>query len=328
MARRHRLLAQEMRVFLNSGGVYSKHEFCMIPFQKLNLSKLKLDGIVTFDTKLGSCSAQEIIATLLLHQQNPLTMQRVINDLAAHWNWWDGFVSGPALPTTDQGADPGSLACLRDLWTGWNADTLYILAPNAITARSLRALAQGWNCTRIDVYPIRFRFEQLFKRSRIRGQHLVIAHWQRTVFMAEEMDFGRTYDPTSPQFDRLPQLSECSPQLLAAGLFLRHGSEKLHAPSILDDLQANSQLWYSFVSGPQLPSADIELEHCLRGLCGLPDNFSVDCLYIWSRSRAAAEQLQVLSQRWRCKSATILTSPETAKLLALPKGPPVVVVSW
>ena len=311
---------------MNSSSVYPEYEFCMIPFQKLNFLKLELDGIVTFDTKLGSCSAQEIIATLMLHQQNPLTMQRVLNDLAAHWKWWDGFVSGPALPTTDQGADPGSLGCLRDLWTGWNADTLYILAPNAITARSLGTLAQGWNCTHIDCYPI--RFEKLFKRSRIKGQHLMVAHWQRNIFLTEEMDFSATYELTSPQFDRLPKLRECSPQVLAAGLFLRHGSDKLHAPSILDDLQANPHLWYSFVAGPQLPSADIELEHCLKGLCGLPDNFSIDCLYIWSRSQAGAEQLQILSQRWRCKFATILTSPETAKLLALPKGPPIVIVTW
>jgi hypothetical protein len=307
-------------------GVYPDDLIFMTPFQKLPLANLQLNGIVSFEAKLGSCSAQEIISTLMLHQQNPLIMQRVLSDLAAHRNWWDGFVSGPTLPTTDQGPDPGSLACLRDLWTGWNADTLYLLAPNASTARSLRALAQGWNCTHIDVYPI--HFEKLFTRARVRGQHLVIAHWDRTVFMTEEMNFSATYGSTSPQFDRLPQLSECSPQLLAAGLFLRHGSEKLHAPSILDDLQANSQLWYSFVSGPQLPNANIELEHCLRGLCGLPDNFSIDCLYIWSRSRVAAEQLQVLSERWRCKSATILTSPETAKLLALPKGPPIVVVAW
>jgi hypothetical protein len=298
----------------------------MTPFQKLPLANLQLNGIVSFEAKLGSCSAQEIISTLMLHQQNPLIMQRVLSDLAAHRNWWDGFVSGPALPATDQGPDPGSLACLRDLWTGWNADTLYLLAPSASTARSLRTLAQGWNCTQIDVYPI--HFEKLFTRARVRGQHLVVAHWQRTVYMVEEMNFSATYESTSPQFDRLPQLSECSPQLLAAGLFLRHGSEKLHAPSILDDLQANSQLWYSFLAGPQLPNANIELEHCLRGLCGLPDNFSIGCLYIWSRSRVAAEQLQVLSERWRCKSATILTSPETAKLLALPKGPPIVVVAW
>lgn len=100
----------------------------MIPFQKIPLTKLQLNGIVSFDVPLGSCSAQEIIATLMLHQQAPLTMQRVLNDLAIHWKWWDGFVSGPALPTTDQGADPGALVCLRNLWTGWNANTLYVLA--------------------------------------------------------------------------------------------------------------------------------------------------------------------------------------------------------
>ena len=296
----------------------------MIPFQKISLTEVQLSGIVSFDAPLGSCSAQEIIATLMLHQPAPLTMQRVLNDLAVHRQWWDGFVPGPGLPPTHQGAAPGSLVCLRDLWTGWNVNTLYILAPDASATRSIVKARQGWGCADMVSYPIHFKKPS----SRVKGQYLVIARWQPTVSLTEEMDFATTYDLSAPQFDHLPRLSECSPQVLIAGLFLRHGSERLHAPTILTDLQANSDLWYSFVAGPRLPSTNMELEDYWSSLCGLPDYFWVNCLYIWSRSQAAAEQLKRLSQNWRCQSATILGSPETARLLAIPKGPPVVVVSW
>ncbi|MGI0484879.1 hypothetical protein ACN4EK_05525 [Pantanalinema rosaneae CENA516] len=296
----------------------------MLPFQKISLTELQLNGITSFDVPLGSCSAQEIIATLMLHHSAPLIIQRVLNDLTTHLNCWNSFLLGPGLPSTNQGADLGTLVCLRDLWTGWNANTLYILVPNAPAARSLVKARQGWGCSDVVYYPIHFRNHS----SQIKGQYLVMARWQQTVFLTEEMNFATTYNLSSPQFDPLLPLGECSPQALVAGLFLQHGSQRLHAPTILDDLQANSELWYSFVAGPRLPSTNMEIEDCLSSLCGLPDYFWIDSLYVWSRSRAAAEELQILSHQWKCRSATILDSPETARLLAIPKGPPIIVISW
>lgn len=298
----------------------------MDAFQKVPLSTLELDGIVDLDTKLGSCSAQEILATLMLHSHDPIKMQQVLNALNADHERWDSFAMGPALPRNNQIADPGTLACLRDLWTGWNANTLYLLTPDAQTARSFKALAKGWECTDIAIYPPRFaRYLTNIRTSR---SHLVSIYWQKTVYFTEEMDFSATYDLAPLQFEYLQPLHQCSPQGLVAGLFLRYGRERIHAPTILQDLQAHSQLWYSFVVGPALPTMHTELANCLRGLSTLPDYYWIDCLYLWSRSLGAAEQLRALSQNWRCKSVDILDRPETARLLALPKGPPIVVVSW
>lgn len=298
----------------------------MMSFQKVPLANLELNGIVDLNAKLSSCTAQEIVATLMLHSHHSSTMQRVLNDLNAHQQWWDSFVIGPALPTRSQIADPGTLAGLRDLWAGWNCDTLYLLSPDINAVRSLKALAQGWGCTDLTVYPS--QLSRYCTGMRTRRCHLVSAQWQRAVFLTEEMDFSATYDLAPFQIEQLPQLRDCFPQMLVAGLFLQNGRKHLPAPTALQDLQAHSHLWYSFVVGPVLPNADTELENCLRGLRSLLDYFWIDTLYLWSRSLGAAEQLQTLSQNWRCTSTTILDSPETARLLALPKGPPIVVMSW
>lgn len=263
----------------------------------------------------------------MLQQPDPITMQRVLYDLSCHWNWWDAFVTGPRLPATEQVADPGTLVCLRDLYTGWNTDTLYVLAPNAQRARSLKTLAKGWNCTEVIIHPP--ETVQYLVGKHLRGRSLVSAHWQRPTLLDEEFDFATTYDLTEPlQFDDLPELGKCSPQVLIAGLLLKHGSERFHAPTILKDLQSYPQWWYSFVAGPPLPNSTTGIANCLSGLCSFPDYWWTDCLYIWSRSQEAAIQLKALGQNWSCKIATILDNSETARLLALPKSPPVVVLSW
>lgn len=299
----------------------------MNPFQKRNLSDTGLDGILNIQTDLVHCTAQAIMATLMLHHPDSATMGQVLRDLSHQPDWWDAFVMGPPLPTTDQAADPAALVCLRDLGVEWNTNTLYVLARSHQSARSLKTLAQTWNCTQTAILPTQLTAHLLGRRRR---QSLVIAYWQqRSRFMTEEIDFATAYDLTQPpQFDQLPQLGECSPQLLMAGLLLRHSSQRVCAPTILQDLQTHWQWWYSFVWGPALPNAETGLANRLQVLCGLPNVWSGDCLYLWARNRHAAIGLQNLSQSWACKTATILDSPETARLLAIPKGPLVVMVSW
>jgi len=298
----------------------------MVSFQKGSLTNLELNGIVDLNAKLGSCTAQEIVATFMLHSHHSSTMQQVLNDLNTHQQWWDSFVMGPVLPTRSQIADRSTLAGLRDLWAGWNCDTLYLLSPNINAVRSLRTLAKGWGCTDITVYSP--QLSRYYIGIRTRKCHLVSAWWQRTVVCTEEMDFSATYDLAPFQIEQLPQLRDCSPQMLVAGLFLRNGRKHLPASTVLQDLQAHSHLWSSFAVGPVLPNANTELENCLRGLRSLPDYFWIDALYLWAQSLTAAKQLQTLSHNWRCTSTTILDNPETARLLALPKGPLIVVVSW
>lgn len=265
---------------------------------------------------------------LMLQQPNPITMQQVLSDLSRHPDYWDAFVTGPRWPTTEQVADPGTLVCLRDLFIGWNTDTLYVLAPTAQRARSLKTLAKGWNCTEVMIHSAE-SVQHLVGKYLLRGQSLVSAYWQCPALVHEEFDFDTTYDLAEPvQFDGLPELGKCSPQVLMAGLLLKHGSEKFHAPTILKDLQSHPQWWYSFIAGPALPNSTTGIANRLSGLRGFPDYWWTDCLYLWSRSQDAAIQLKALGQNWSCKTATILDSQETARLLALPKSPPVVVLSW
>jgi hypothetical protein len=158
--------------------------------------------------------------------------------------------------------------------------------------------------------------------------HLLVARWERTLFPTQEMDFTTTYGATPQGFEQSQRLSACSPQSLMARLLLRRSIEERRALKIMDDLQLHADLWYSFILGPQLPKAEADLANYLRGLFTLPFNYSVDCIYIWSKNSQAAERLKILGQAWECKTATILSSTETARLLALPKGPPIVVISW
>jgi hypothetical protein len=296
----------------------------MVPFQKIPLSNLVINGIVDFSKQIEECSAQEILAALMLHHPNPKLMQRVLTDLSTHQSWWNGFAMGPALPSTKNGADPGSLVYLRDLWIGWGANTLYLLAPFSEQARSLQNLAKTWECTEVKVFPPKLT-RYLLGMPTMR-HHLLVLRWERTVFMVEEVDFATTYGTASQLFEGSLRLSECLPQTLIAGL-LRCELKEGIASRIVDDLYARADLWHSFLPGPQLPSDATELTDCLRVLSTLPTHYSFDCIYIWSRGLEEAETLKRLSQTWNPKATTIFSSPETSRLLALPKGPPVVTIS-
>jgi hypothetical protein len=297
----------------------------MVPFQKIPLSNLVLNGIVNFNKQLEECSSQEILAALMLHHPKPELMKKVLSDLSSHQNCWNSFVMGPSLPSTDRGADPGSLACLRDLWTGWGGNTLYILVPFSDEVRSLQNLAKNWAYT--DIKILTPQFVRFLLGMQTMRHHLLVVYWERAIFLTEEMDFGTTYGFSSQQFDRSLPLSECLPQALVTELLFQWELKKVGSSKIVDGLQTHADLLHSFIAGPQLPKNEAELTNCLRGLSTLPSNYSADCIYVWSRSTEAAEHLKLLSQTWDCKAATILSSPETSRLLAFPKGPPVVVIA-
>lgn len=262
--------------------VHLGYSFPMVPFPKLPLSNLVIDDIVDFSKQLKELSAQEILAALMMHHPNPELMQQILTDLSGHQSWWNGFALGPALPSTKDGADPGSLVCLRDLWTGWGGNTLYLLVPFSNEGRSLQSLAQNWGCTEIKVLPP--KFTSFLVGMRTMRHHLLVVRWERTIFLTEEMDFATTYGFAPQPFDRSLALSECLPQALMTELLLKWDLKKVRTSKIVDALQTHADLWYSFMAGPKLPKNEAELTHCLRVLATLPSGYSADCIYIWSRN--------------------------------------------
>lgn len=106
--------------------------------------------------------------------------------------------------------------------------------------------------------------------------HLLVLRWKRTVFMVEEVDFATTYGTASQPFEGALRLSECSPKTLIAGLL--KCDKEVHTLKIVDDLYAYTDLWHSFIPGPQLPHDATELANCLRGLSTLPTHYSFECI--------------------------------------------------
>jgi hypothetical protein len=213
----------------------------MLPFQKMTLTGLRIEGLVDFNKKLEQCSAQEIIAALMLHHPTPEVMQRVLTDLSIYRDSWNSFFMGAALPSTNKGADPGSLVCLRDLWTGWGGNTLYLLTSFSREARVLQTLARNWGCTEVKVLPP--KLTGFLVGMRTVRHHLLVARWERTLFLTEEMDFATTYGATPQGFEQSLRLSACSPQSLMARLLLKRGLEQRRASKIMDDLQLHADLW-------------------------------------------------------------------------------------
>lgn len=298
----------------------------MDQFQLPLASELELDGIFDLGQPISDCSAQAIMAALMLRQRNPILVQEVLADLSECRDGWKSFVAGPALPKTDAEADPGNLTCLRDLWMGWNTNTLHILARNADTARSLKALAEAWDCSEITIHPPK-RTKRLVGMTR---HSLVSISWEQPTLRREETDFEETYEQfTSPTlFDSLLRLGKCSPQKLMAGLLLRTDAADFPASTILQDLQAQFQWWRSFIVGSPLPNSKMGLSNSLSVLQKLPSCWCNDCLYIWARNNEAALHLKALGQTWSCEAIVTLEGVDAARLLALPDAPPIVVMSW
>ena len=70
---------------------------------------------------------------------NGITGEKVVADLLAHREWWASVI-------VDRVGEEDGLLRLRDLPENyWNADTLYILANDGKSRRSLMHLAAGWN---------------------------------------------------------------------------------------------------------------------------------------------------------------------------------------
>ncbi|MBW4474312.1 MAG: hypothetical protein KME45_28655 [Stenomitos rutilans HA7619-LM2] len=276
---------------------------------------------------LACCTAQEIVAALMLQHHNTRLMQQVLTDLEANAHTWDAFLLAPSLPTVDSSADRGSLMCLRDLQTCWNADTLYILARNANTARSLQTIAQAWNCSDITLYPPK-RMKRL---TGVEGaKRLISTRWHFPENIETRIDFDQIPHPDSPKWvlDEMTVLEECSPQHLMAELMIKADSKCFHAQTILKELQDYSHWWRSFVLAPPLPDTKTGMTNRLNILQQLPTAWRDDCLYIWAWDDTAARNLRLLAQNWYCGEVTAIAGDEAARLLNVPNASPIIVVRW
>lgn len=278
------------------------------------------------------CSAQDLIAALMrqryVHcvpsQTTRSTMERVLQDLETHRSHWQGFVLGPALPTTDWHYASGALVCLRDLGLGWNADTLYILSPDQAAAESMRTIAKHWDATEITTY------------SAARTQHLVAqtgvltaVRWQASVEPAKKTDYLSIYSHEPPiLLEQAQLLQNCSAQSLVAALMRRGQFGRFDPQQVLADLHTHASTWRSFLMGPELPEWGADLEGCLEAMVWLPQEWGGDHLYVWAWDEADAMHLRSLAQRWRCDQTRIIDGIVAAQLLNLPNAAPIVMFRW
>jgi hypothetical protein len=282
------------------------------------------EGLLDFELPLDACSAQEMMAALLLQQRDPLTMGRMLEDLEEHSQLWHSFCSYPAFPTKPRPSQPGTLACLRDMGQGWTANVIYLLAVDQSAAITLSRLARQWPGAKITN-------SSLSQTRRLVGNHdqsrLLMVEWNYPRLAPPELEAIYHLDepPDLIVEDRL--LGRCSTQQLVVGLLLAASGADFYPPMILKDLQAHPQWWYSFLVGPRLIGRNRVQQPPLQVLQQLPDFWSNDCLYIWTRSDEAAKQFQTLSKSWLCE-VEILKSPQASRWLDLPDAPPIVVMSW
>jgi hypothetical protein len=91
---------------------------------------------------LREAAIQEIQLELIRRTQfNAFDGERVYRSLVEHRNLWEAVLFDRLSSRLPGILPPGSLIKLRDLSSNlWNADTLYILTPNAAAARMLAGL--------------------------------------------------------------------------------------------------------------------------------------------------------------------------------------------
>jgi hypothetical protein len=285
-------------------------------------------GFLDLEEPVGICSAQQIVAALMLHQRDRSVVERLLGDLDANQSCWDTFMSGPALPTVSATRDRGILTCLRDIGICWNTTAFYILAPDMTAARALRSKTRRWGCTK----PVIHTTDQTkhWVGEEWEG-FLVSMQWQQSTVNAQDLDFDLIYDavepPTLPDPD--DAVGELSPQALMARLMMGgNQSDRLDAEAAVHDLYDHLVWWRSFVVGPNLHDQKTGNRHRLKSLQWLPNGWHYDCLYIWARDSRSAMHLQKLCRQWGCTEAEIVADSETARLLNLLQAPPIVVASW
>ncbi|WP_143467580.1 hypothetical protein [Leptolyngbya ohadii] len=286
------------------------------------------DTLLDFDLPLGACTAQEISAGLLLWQRDPLTMDRVLQDLGKHSERWHSFFSYPAVPSKPQrNNDPGALTVLRDVGQGWTANTLYLLAIDYAAAAILSQLARQWAGAKATICSLNQTQRLIGSRNQAR---LVIVEWTYPLMDMPEEELEVIYDVDEPP-DLIVEsntIAESSVQQLIAGPMLMTSDPHFHAPTILETLQDNPTWWNSFLMGPRLTGQQPAKYPPLQVLeQQLPRFWCNDCLYIWTRSDQAARQLQQASEHWLCDTK-IISNQRAAHLLNFPQASPIVVMSW
>lgn len=299
----------------------------MVPWLDQDADNEAADGFLDFDLPLGACTAQEIAAALLLRQRDPLTMERVIQDLAAQTEIWHSFFSYPVVPVKPQRDASGVLTCLRDLGQGWTANTLYLLAIDHRAAATLSQLARQWTGAKVTLCT-------LSQTRRLTGSkdqsRLVMVEWAYPELETSKPEF-EAIDALEESPELLVEshpIAECSVQQLVAGLMLATSDPHFHPPSILETLQNHPEWWHSFLLGPRLTGQSPATSPPLRVLQQqLPEFWCNDCLYVWARSDRAAEQLQAASEAWLC-DVKIIREQQAARLLHFPQASPIVVMSW
>lgn len=274
---------------------------------------------------IGSCSAQDLAAALMLHHRDRARMERILLDLACNRENWRAFVLGPALPTEADKPHRALLDCLRDLGLGWRAETLYIVSPDDKAARRLRLQAKRWGCSEVTQYS-----QAQSQQFGLIGGILSAMRWSAPLSSPSQIDYNALYSTEDAPIllDNTRSLGECSAQTLMAGLMQRGQFRQFDPHLVLEDLQRHSILWRSFVFGPQMPASPTELGGCLELLSWLPDEWGGDHLYLWAWDGADAIDLYRLSDRWQCDEVRVFEDEAAAQLLGLLKAAPVIVASW
>ncbi|MGG6270902.1 hypothetical protein ACQ4M3_41415 [Leptolyngbya sp. AN03gr2] len=170
------------------------------------------------------------------------------------------------IPPTEEAVYSGILACLRDLAFGWTADMLYILTPNSTSAEAVRSLCTTWNCSEVTVYSPE-RTHYLTFGSGI----LLSMRWQVPPDSRQDPNYDQLYlDNLDARFDSTRSLQQASAQSLVTALVRRGKFGKFDPQLVLSDLEKHRSRWRSFIFGPPLPEANVDLEFCLESLSYLP----------------------------------------------------------
>lgn len=281
--------------------------------------------MLNLNQPIGSCSAQDLAAALMLLHRDRDRMERILLDLACNRDNWQSFVLGPALPDKPGEPHRGVLASLRDLGMGWTANTLYILSPDDKAAKRLRLQAKRWGCSNV----MQYSKEQSQQFGVISGM-VSTMHWSAPLSPPGNTDYNALYSTENLPIllNATRSLGESSAQTLMVALMLRAQFHPFDPHLVLADLQAHSILWRSFVFGSALPDPQVGLCRPLELLSWLPDEWGGNHLYIWAWDSSDAIDLQRLCDRWQCDEVQVFGDEAAARLLHLPKAAPVIVASW
>ena len=294
-------------------------DFGLNPTTPIDLDKSPID----LRRPLRVCSAQDIFAALMLKHPNRSLMQQVLANLYEHPMEWKSFFLGSYPIESSQDLSSGGLACLRDVRLGWNADTLYILSPDAASAKTLQSRSRIWNGLVTVHSP-----EQTLALTAADGVLLTL-YWQPE--QSEKRDYLALYDsglpPTLPSAHGA--VCTCTTQMLLATLMHRGQPGLIDDPhTVLNDLYSHCHLWRSFVPSSASFDRKTSSQGVLRGLPTLPNAWYADRLYIWAWEESDIFELRELAERWDHDQFQVYDECEAADLLNLPEEVWLVEISW